>query len=282
MKLLITGSEGLLGRTLMRRLGSHDPIGASHDWCDVACAESVERAVHDTRPDCVIHAAAFTAVDDCEGQPDRAYAVNALGSGNVAAACGRAGVRLIAISTDYVFSGELGEPYDEWATPDPKTVYGQSKLAGEKLIRELCPDHLIARTAWLYGPGGPSFVHTMLRLGSADDDAPLRVVNDQIGQPTSTAAVADALAALLDVPLAGTVHLTCGGRASWYDLAREVFRLGKLPRPLEPCTTAEMPRPAPRPADSRLEGRVLRLAGLDPLPDWQDALERFFREHPHG
>ncbi len=279
MRVLVTGAAGMLGRTLLRTLTGHETVAIDVDECDITRPDDVDRAVGDAAPDCVIHCAAFTAVDDCETHPDRAWAVNALGSANVASACARAGARLLALSTDYVFSGDRGRPAHEWDEPAPRTVYGRTKLAGERAVRELCPNHLIARTAWLYGSGGPSFVHTMLRLG-AEDGEPLKVVNDQRGNPTSTDALAAAIAGLVDSALSGTVHLSCEGEATWYDLTCELFRLAGLKRQVTPCTTDEFPRPAPRPADSRLEKRVLRLAGLPPMPNWRDALGRFLKEYP--
>ena len=156
------------------------------------------------------------------------------------------------------------------------TIYGLSKYAGEELIRRHCPNHLICRISWLYGPGGPSFVHAMLKL--ADGTRPqLKVVNDQIGNPTSTWAVAEHLAILLEHPeLVGTFHMTCEGEATWYDFAEEIFRIAGVKQEIVPCTTEEFPRPAPRPHNSRLEKRMLRLCGLPPMPDWHDALKEFF------
>jgi dTDP-4-dehydrorhamnose reductase len=219
----------------------------------------------------------MTAVDACESDAGKAYAVNAIGSANVAIACQRRGARLLAISTDYVFGGDLDRPYHEWDAPAPRTVYGASKLAGEQAVRAHCPDHAIVRTAWLYGPGGPSFYHTMLRLG-AQQGPPLRVVDDQRGNPTTTDALATAIGWLLERPLAGTFHVSCEGEATWCEFAREIFRLRGLTRALTPCATAEYPRPAPRPANSRLEKRALRLHGLPALPHWREALAQFARD----
>jgi len=280
MKILITGSEGLLGRALMRRLDHHECVGVDRDRCDITRPRQVDSVMREIRPGLVIHCAAMTAVDECESRPDEAWACNALGAANVAASTGRIGARLIAVSTDYVFGGELDRPYHEWDDPAPASVYGRTKLAGERAIRAHCPDHTLVRTAWLYGPGGPSFVHTMLKLARQGRD--LRVVDDQRGNPTSTDALADALIQLTQEPLPGTVHLTCGGEASWCDLAREVFRLTGLEVDLQPCRSDEFPRPAARPGNSRLENRAAKLAGLTPLPHWKDALSRFLQENPDG
>ena len=281
MKILITGAEGMLGRTLMRRLSAHACQGTDLGDCDITRAADVDALVSASEADVVIHAAAMTAVDDCETQEELAFAVNATGSANVAEACERHGARLIGISTDYVFSGDLDRPYHEADETGPRTVYGQSKLAGERLIQSRCSNSLIVRVAWLYGPGGPSFVHTMLRLGGLEGD-PLKVVDDQIGAPTSTDAVAGGIANVLSAPMTGVMHLTCEGETSWFGLTQEIFRLAGLSRPVEPCTTDQFPRPAPRPANSRLDNRVLAEHGLPAMPEWRQALAAFCQENPNG
>lgn len=281
MKILITGANGMLGRTLQRRLAGHTLRGIDLPELDITRLAAVEQAWEVFAPEAVIHCAAMTAVDACETEPNRAYAVNAIGSTNVAIACHRQQARLIAISTDYVFRGDLDRPYHEWDHPSPRTVYGASKLAGEEAIRTHCPDHAILRTAWLYGPGGPSFVHAMRKAGSASG-APVRVVNDQVGNPTSTDALAGAIEQVLEARLAGTLHASCEGDTTWYEFARAIFDRFRLPRELAACTTAEFPRPAPRPANSRLEKRALRLHGLHPMPHWRDALDAFAAAHLDG
>ena len=282
MKVLVTGAKGMLGRSLIARLTAQKCLGVDLDDFDIADVCATDKAIGEFRPDAVIHCAAMTAVDDCETKLDLAFGANAVGSANVASACHRYGARLIAISTDYVFPGDLNCPYHEFDATGPGNVYGASKLAGEMAVRALCPNHLIVRIGWLYGPGGPSFVHTMLRLGAAADTDPVKVVNDQLGNPTPTPAVADHLEMLLTIPLAGTIHLTCEGEASWYDLTQEIFRIKAFKRLVVPCTTADFPRPAARPANSRLDNMVLRLQGLRPMPHWRDALEAFLGEYPDG
>lgn len=267
----------MLGRALQRRLRQRELRVADLPEVDIADGHVVKRAFDAFKPDVAIHCAAMTQVDACESDPDRAYRVNALGSAQVARAAACAGARLIAISTDYVFDGALDRPYHEFDATAPQTVYGASKLAGEEAIRRHCPDHTIVRAAWLYGEEGPSFTHTMLKLG-AQPGGPIRVVDDQIGNPTSTEALARLIERLLDDPIPGTVHGSCEGEATWFAFAREVFRLAGLKRELMPCSTEEFPRPAPRPANSRLEKRMLRLAGFPAMPHWQQDLERFFSE----
>ncbi len=277
LHILITGGKGMLGRTLQRVLAEHRiTVADLPDW-DITDAAAFDAQLATVTPDVVIHCAAMTAVDKCESDVDLAYKLNAVGSGNVAASCHRHGIRLIAISTDYVFGGELDRPYHEFdVAGGAHTIYGLSKFAGEELIRRHCPNHLICRISWLYGPGGPSFVHTMLKL--ADGTRPqLKVVNDQIGNPTSTWAVAEHLAIFLQHPeLVGTFHLTCEEEATWFEFAQEIFCNAGVTQEVIPCTTDEYPRPAPRPHNSRLEKRMLRLCGLPPMPDWHDALKEFF------
>lgn len=263
----------MLGRTLQRVLSEHELIIADLPEWDITDADGFDSNLKATAPDAVIHCAAMTAVDKCESEPDLAYKLNAIGSMNVAAACHRNAVKLIAISTDYVFGGELDRPYHEFdVAGGAHTVYGASKFAGEEMIRRHCPNHIICRISWLYGNSGPSFVHSMLAL--ADGTRPvLKVVADQHGNPTSTLAVARKLAELLQHPkLVGTFHLTCEGEATWAEFAEEIFRLSGIQQQIQPCTTDEFPRPAKRPLNSRLEKRMLRLCGLPPMPDWHDAL----------
>lgn len=270
----------MLGRTLQRHLCDHELFVADLPEVDIADGGCVERAMAAFRPDVVIHCAAMTQVDACEAEADKAFRINALGSAFVAASAGRHHARIIAVSTDYVFDGLSSRPYCEFDRPAPRTVYGASKLAGEEAVRNHCPDHTILRIAWLYGEQGPSFFHTMLRLGAQPGGA-LKVVNDQRGNPTSTDAVAGLIRQLLENPLPGVVHGSCEGEASWFEFARAIFDQARLPRSLVPCTTDEYPRPAPRPANSCLEKRMLRLAGFPAMPHWREELEKFVSSGVH-
>ena len=279
MKILITGGKGMLGRTLVGELGADfDVVPTDLPEADITDENAIDKVIAQHKPDAVIHCAAMTAVDRCETERELAFRLNAYGTANVAASCNRHGVRLIAISTDYVFDGSSERPYDEFDRPTGgNTVYGQSKFAGEELIRVHCPNHVICRISWLYGAGGPSFVHAMMNL--ADGTRPeLKVVADQRGNPTSALAVARALRNILGRPnLCGTFHLTCEGEASWAEFAEEIFRIAGRSQKVAPCTTEEFPRPAPRPKNSRLDKMALRLAGLPPMPHWKDALKEFIR-----
>ena len=266
----------MLGRTLCRELTDFEVIPTDLPEGDITDPAAFDSLLKKHKPDAVIHCAAMTAVDQCETEMDLAYRLNAFGSANVAAACRRRRIRLIAISTDYVFDGALNRPYHEFDRPDGgNTVYGRSKFAGEEAVRSQCPDHVICRISWLYGPGGPSFVHAMMKL--ADGTRPvLKVVNDQHGNPTSTLAVARSLRNILNRrELTGTFHLTCEGEATWAEFAEEIFRIMNIHQQIVPCSTREFPRPAPRPANSRLDKMMLRLAGLPPMPHWKEALREF-------
>ena len=280
MKILITGGKGMLGRTLQTELADHEIVVADLPEWDITDDTGFMNRLSEVRPDLVIHCAAMTKVDDCETNRELAFKLNEVGTRNVAIACKACGARLIAISTDYVFSGEPErEPWawGEMDIPRPRTVYGASKFAGEQMIQMILPDAVILRIAWLYGAGGPSFVHTMAKLG-AQDGAPLKVVNDQRGNPTSTKTVADVIKFLMTKPdVSGIVHGTCEDQCTWYDLTVELFRLLGLKREVVPCTTEEFPRPAPRPRNSALKKSVLNLLGYR-TPRWQDALAAFVRE----
>ncbi|MCR5414229.1 MAG: dTDP-4-dehydrorhamnose reductase [Kiritimatiellae bacterium] len=281
MRIVVTGGKGMLGRTLGKELREHEIIVADLPEWDITDDEGFARRLGEASPDVVIHCAAMTKVDDCETNRDLAFRLNEEGSRNVAVACKMCGARLIAISTDYVFSGD--PPREPWAwsetdIPRPRTVYGASKFAGEQMVQMLLPDDsVILRIAWLYGAGGPSFIHTMAKLGAERGAAPLKVVNDQRGNPTSANAVSDAVKFILGKPdVSGIVHATCEEQATWFELAVELKRLlgDRFPRAIVPCTTAEFPRPAPRPRNSALKKSVLNLLGYR-TPDWRTALAGF-------
>ena len=277
MRILVTGGKGMLGRTLQRALSDHEIVVADlPEWDITDCDGFMEKTLA-AKPDAVVHCAAMTKVDDCETNRDLAFKLNEEGSRNVALAAKAAGARLIAISTDYVFSGD--PPREPWAwgendIPRPRTVYGASKFAGEQMIQMVMPEAAIVRIAWLYGAGGPSFVHTMAKLG-AQEGAPLKVVDDQRGNPTSTDVVADVVKFLLSKSdVSGIVHGTCEGACTWYELTVELFRLLGCTREVVPCTTEEFPRPAPRPRNSALRKSVLNLLGYR-TPGWKTALSDF-------
>ena len=272
MRTLITGGTGQLGRALARlapagiqviALGSHA--------CDVTDPAAVRAAVETHRPDLIVHCAAMTDVDGCERDPRRAWQVNALGTQHVAAAAVEAGARLVYISTNYVFDGEAEEPYHEFARPNPISIYGQTKLAGEEIVRALCPQHYIVRTAMLYDETGRNFVNTMLRL--ARERPVLQVVADQYGNPTYAADLAEAIWRLVRQPAYGTYHLVNAGHASWFDWAREAIRLAGLSTPVEPIPASAYARAARPPRNGVLTSLAAPALGII-LPPWQDALRR--------
>ena len=282
MKIMITGARGMLGRTLTRRLNGHELLGVDIGDFDITDAPATGQAVSQFGPEVIIHCAAMTAVDDCQTSQDAAWEVNVNGTANIAESAAESGARLIAFSTDYVFSGESDRPYSEHDTTGPHTVYGMTKMLGEMAAAKYCENSMIVRLAWLYGPGGPSFVHSMLRL-AAEGITPLKVVDDQVGNPTSTDAVTGHIKLLLEHPeITGPVHLTCEGHATWCEFAAEIFRLAGLECTPIPCSTGEFPRPAPRPANSQLDNTMLIKHNLPPMPHWREALEAFFRENPDG
>jgi dTDP-4-dehydrorhamnose reductase len=270
----VTGAGGQLGRTLVA-VGPERGLavaGLARAELDVADASACTRALDDVAPDVIVNCASFTRVDLCEQQPEQAWRVNADGPGVLARACaGRA--LLVHVSTEYVFPGRTPTPIPEDAPPEPLSEYGRSKLAGERAVRESGADHLIVRTQWVFGPGH-NFVRTI--LGVAAVGRPLRVVEDQIGRPTSTRALSGAILDALDAGARGTLHLACEGVASWFDLAVEAVtegaRRGWNPEvPVEAISTAEMPRPAPRPHYGVLGLERARKLGVA-LPHWRRAL----------
>lgn len=276
MKVLITGAAGQLGRALLQELGRRDWEVAATDLpeLDIGDRDAVWRVLSAQRPEVVINAAAATRVDDLEADPDLALKVNSLGPRHLAAACRRLGAKLVHISTDYIFDGAKAGPYLEWDPPHPLSVYGRSKLLGEEGVREQCPDHFILRTAWLYGLPGPNFITAILARARSGQD--LLVVDDQRGTPTSAAALAPQILALAETRAFGTYHATCQGETTWYQFALLILERAGLKAKVRPCTTEEFPRPARRPVNSVLENRLLQLEGLDLMPSWQEAYNRFW------
>ena len=273
MRVLVTGANGQVGCELMQAFGD-DAIAV--DGLDVCDRDSVMQAVTAVLPDAVVHAAAWTDVDGCERDPDRAMRTNALGTRHVAQAARLVGARTCYISTDYVFSGDLDRPYDEWDQPAPLSVYGRSKLGGE---RELSPDDLLVRTSWVFGRNGANIVKTVLRLAAQDPDEELGFVDDQRGCPTSAADLALAIRRLVVGRAAGVFHVTNQGETTWFEFAKDVLRAaGHDPGRVRPIKSSELGRPAPRPANSVLDNAALRLSGTPLLPDHHEPLEQLVKE----
>ena len=276
-RILITGHKGMLGRELERvaRALGKEVIGLDLPECDITHRKQIERAILDAEPDLVLHAAAFTAVDRCETESDLAYLVNATGTQNVCLAAQKLDVPLLYISTDYIFDGEKPHPlpYDEWDAANPQSVYGKSKWAGECFVRELCAKHFIVRISWLCGHGGANFVETILKLATEREE--LKVVNDQHGSPTFVADLAPELLRLVDYGAFGTFHITNQGYTTWFAFAKKIVELAKLKTRIVPCTTAEFPRPAPRPKNSRLSPRLYENALGNRMPAWEEGLKKY-------
>jgi dTDP-4-dehydrorhamnose reductase len=280
--LLITGAAGQLGLALVQEAARQgwDAVATDAHNLDITDPQAVWGELTRRRPEVVINAAAATRVDDLESDPDGALRVNAMGPRNLAVACRRLGMKLIHLSTDYVFDGAKAGPYVEWDATGPLSVYGRSKLLGEEWVRQQCPDHFIVRTAWLYGIPGPNFVSAILAKGrELGPDGELKVVSDQRGTPTSTLALAPQLLALAGTEAFGTYHATCQGETTWYEFAGVILAAAGLAVRVSPCTTAEFSRPAPRPANSVLDNRLLRVAGLDRMPAWQAAYQQFWEAY---
>ncbi|KGN39349.1 dTDP-4-dehydrorhamnose reductase [Knoellia subterranea] len=271
---LVTGAAGMLATDLLPLLDAagHDVTALTRADLDVTDHAAVAEAIEGH--DVVANLAAWTAVDDAETREADAFAVNAVGAANLATACARSGARLVHVSTDYVFSGDATSPYAVDAPIAPRSAYGRTKAAGEWAVLAHCPSAWVVRTAWLYGAGGPNFAATMARLASERDT--LSVVDDQLGQPTWTADLAAAIVRLVEADAPGCIwHGTSGGETTWFGFARAIFEeLGLDPERVTPTTTDAFPRPAPRPAYSVLGHDRWTATGLDPIPDWRDALRR--------
>ena len=273
MRLLLTGAAGMLGHdvTAAATRAGHDVTPLSRHELDVRDRAAVASAVETALPDAVINCAAWTDVDGAEAHEDEATELNGAAAGHVAAAAHAVGAFTVQVSTDYVFDGTATEPYTEAAPTNPRSAYGRSKLAGERAVAEAAPgDHAIVRTAWLFGANGGNFVATMLRLAKERDE--LSVVDDQLGCPTFTGHLATALVTIAEQRLAGLRHVAGAGRCTWYDLAAATFAAAGADVRLWRGRTADLGRPAPRPAFS-----VLRSERPDTpvLPPWEDGLHAY-------
>jgi dTDP-4-dehydrorhamnose reductase len=267
VKILLTGRAGQVGSELQAIL--HPAVATDHATLDLASAEAIARAVREAKPEVIVNAAAYTAVDKAESEPDLAMRVNGVAPGVLAEEAKRAGALLVHYSTDYIFDGSKRTPYVEDDMPNPLGVYGRTKLEGEARIRASGCRHLIVRTAWVYGRGG-NFVRAILR--QAEKGAALRVVNDQFGAPTWARDIARITTELLSRKAEGIYHASAAGKASWYDVALEILRLSHLTVDVRAVSTAQYGAKAPRPPYSVLDNRKLRAAGIAPIGDWRERL----------
>ncbi len=278
MKVLLIGAKGQLGTDLVHALASHSILTPEHGALDVTDSLSVDNYMQEHRPDAVINTSAFHDVPLCESDPASCFAVNAIGPRNLAVSCSRINAQLYHISTDYVFDGTNPAGYDEAALPRPLSVYGASKHYGEVCVQRTLADCYLVRTQWLYGPGGPNIIDTIVRL--AKEQPLLRFVDDQQGCLTYTKDLARQIKLLLEHPLLpGVYHINNAGHCTWYEVALAVVELLGLSAQVEvqPITTAEMPRPARRPLQGLLLRRALELQGADIMPAWRDSLAGYLK-----
>lgn len=273
MKILITGAGGMLGKALSSCLEAreHQVRGLPKEALDVTNFHQVIDVISGEVPDLVIHAAAYTKVDQAESEPELAYMINGYGSENIAVACNRLDVPMLYVSSDYVFDGEHKRPYQPWDQTGPLSIYGKTKLSGERAVRNHLSKFYIVRTSWLYGPDGRNFVDTIHQM--AKDGKPLRVVSDQFGSPTCTLTLSETIADLILSKRWGIYHATDGGVTNWFEFAQEIVK--DLKMPVQPIATKDMPRPATRPKYSVLDKTTLiHTIGRELIP-WKEALAMY-------
>jgi len=287
MKVLVIGANGQLGTDLCKALQYFELIPLTHKDVEISDMNLVKQVFNKYKPGIIINTAAYVRVDDCEDEKDKAFQVNALGARNVAVVAQELGVRLVHLSTDYVFGGEAEPrttPYTEFDTPVPLSIYGKSKLVGENLVRYFCLRHFIVRASGLFGVAGSSgkggnFIETMRRLARERDE--LRVVNDQVFSPTYTMDLARKIAQLMTTEYYGIFHITNSGSCSWYEFTREILKLAGIATPVVPITSDQYPQKARRPRYSVLDNYHLRLLGMDDMRPWQEALKDYLVARGH-
>lgn len=274
MKILVTGGKGQLGRAVSQTgsASGHEIIALSSSIMDVTRYGDVIKALDEFQPQAVVHAAAYTNVDKAESDYDGAFRTNVVGTQNVAAACLNRNIKMVYVSTDYVFDGTATKPYLENDPVNPQSVYGRTKLIGEQLAARICPRLFTVRTAWLYGEGS-NFVRTMLKM--AEDRKPLRVVNDQTGSPTYTVDLAQSILRLLSTEGYGTYHMTNNGACTWYEFAKKIFFITNTDVEVIPVTTEEFVRPARRPKYSVLRNYMMEMTIGDSFRNWDEALQDY-------
>ncbi|MGG1270547.1 dTDP-4-dehydrorhamnose reductase [Priestia aryabhattai] len=278
-KVLITGANGQLGKELVELFTEKgfEVYGFGRDKMDITNQAQVQEVISNIKPNIVLHSAAHTQVDLAESEPEQAFSINAYGTRNVAVAAEAVGAKLVYVSTDYVFDGTNDEPYNEFSPTSPLGVYGKSKLAGEQFVRDLHSKFFIVRTSWVYGKHGANFVKTMLKLGKERKE--LSVVDDQRGCPTYTLDLANTILELVGTQKYGVYHVSNSGNCSWYEFAKEIFKVSDMEVQVNPCTTADFPRPAARPANSVFEHMSIKLNNLTPIRHWREALNSFLKNN---
>ncbi len=272
MKIALTGAAGMLGHAIQRIFTDVTLIPFSHAELDITDLDHTVNTIRTMRPDVLINAAAFANVDACESEPEKAYLVNGIGARNVAIACEEVRCPIMHISSDYVFDGTKGTPYDEWDQPNPSSQYGLSKLLAEQFVSSCTNRFFIIRTSWLFGSNGKNFVDTIVRLLAEQEQ--VRVVNDQSGCPTFTEDLSRTLRQLIGKGY-GIYHVTNSGICTWYEFAAAIAKIMGSGKEIVPVTSNEFRRPAKRPAYSALNNTMLRLEGITPLRPWKEALSDY-------
>lgn len=289
MRVLVSGAYGQLGNELINILKSGKSeigkIDAFYEGCEVIAADVdnfditnpkiIEDFLNSHKPDIVINCAAMTNVDGCETAVEGAMKVNALGPRNLAIACNKFNIKLVHVSTDYVFAGDNKVPYREWDLCNPQSIYGKSKYMGEEFVKQFCKRYFIIRTAWLYGYVGGNFVKTMLKLGKERDE--IKVVSDQFGNPTNANDLAYHILKIAQTEEYGTYHCTGTGETSWCLFAKKIMEYAGISCKVVPCTTEELPRPAKRPAFSSLDNLMLKSTVGDEMRPWDEALKFYIK-----
>ncbi|MCI9976929.1 dTDP-4-dehydrorhamnose reductase [Clostridioides difficile] len=285
MKILITGSNGQLGKELVNQLKSinqstnqlkYTILATTRDDLDISNQISVDDFILYNKPDVVINCAAYTKVDACEDNVEISYKINALGARNLAIASEKINAKLVHISTDYVFNGFSKYPYMEDNKTEPKSVYGKSKLMGEKFVEQFSHRYFILRTAWLYGDGN-NFVKTMIRLSKENKE--INVVDDQFGSPTSTVDLAKVIINIMETEHYGVYHATCKGECSWYDFAKKIFELKNIDIKVNQIKSKDFKCKAQRPTYSVLDNFMLKLIGLNSFRKWEESIEEYLKNY---
>jgi dTDP-4-dehydrorhamnose reductase/dTDP-4-dehydrorhamnose 3,5-epimerase len=278
LKFMVTGVSGQLGHDVMTQLKEMhlDVIAPRRDEFNLTNNNQVKNYIIKEKPDVIIHCAAYTAVDKAEEQKDLCYSVNVEGTRAVAEAAKEINAKVVYVSTDYVFDGKGSQPHPEDKQTNPVNYYGCTKEQGEKIVRELIDKHFVVRTSWVYGLNGNNFVKTMLKLAESRDE--IKVVSDQMGAPTYTKDLADFIVNLVQTNNYGTYHGVNEGYCSWYEFAKLIFIKYGINMKVNPISTEDYPTMAKRPLNSRLAKENTTKAGLDRLPQWEDALTRFIEE----
>lgn len=278
MKVLVTGVRGQLGYDVVRELKKRqiEAVGVDVEEMDITDPAQTETVIREAAPDAVIHCAAYTAVDAAEDNEELCREVNARGTENVARICGEMNIKMMYISTDYVFDGKGTRPWEPDDPRDPLNVYGQTKYEGELAVEKYVKKFFTVRIAWVFGVNGKNFIKTMLNLGKTHDK--LTVVNDQTGSPTYTYDLARLLADMIQTEKYGRFHATNEGICTWYEFACEIFRQAGIDVEVAPVTSDEYPSKAKRPENSRMSKKKLKENGFELLPSWQDALKRYLKE----